>query len=27
VLLVSAAMLSFAGWFAKQRFHRYGLRA
>jgi phosphate transport system permease protein len=27
VLLVSAAMLSFAGWFAKQRFNRYGLRA
>jgi hypothetical protein len=27
VLLVSAAMLSLAGWFAKQRFNRYGVRA
>ncbi|HSZ03568.1 MAG TPA: phosphate ABC transporter permease subunit PstC [Solirubrobacteraceae bacterium] len=27
VLLVSAGMLSFAGWFAKQRFNRYGIRA
>lgn len=27
VLLVSAAMLSFAGWFAKQRFNRYGIGA
>jgi phosphate transport system permease protein len=27
VLLVSAAMLSFAGWYAKQRFQRYGARA
>jgi phosphate transport system permease protein len=26
VLLVSAAMLSFAGWAAKQRFKRYGIR-
>ena len=27
VLLVSAAMLSLAGWAAKQRFQRYGVRA
>ncbi|HEY4917633.1 MAG TPA: phosphate ABC transporter permease subunit PstC [Solirubrobacteraceae bacterium] len=27
VLLVSAAMLSFAGWAAKQRLKRYGIRA
>jgi phosphate transport system permease protein len=27
VLLVSAAMLSFAGWYAKQRFQRYGVGA
>jgi phosphate transport system permease protein len=27
VLLVSAGMLSFAGWFAKERFKRYGVRA
>jgi phosphate transport system permease protein len=27
VLLVSAAMLSLAGWAAKQRFKRYGIRA
>jgi phosphate transport system permease protein len=27
VLLVSAAMLSFAGWYAKQRFQRYGAGA
>jgi hypothetical protein len=27
VLLVSAAMLSFAGWAAKQPLRRYGIRA
>jgi phosphate transport system permease protein len=27
VLLVSAAMLSFGGWYAKQRFQRYGVGA
>jgi phosphate transport system permease protein len=27
VLLVSAAMLSFAGWAAKQPLKRYGIRA